>query len=362
MAKQSSPKKVGIKKEKARAVLDEAFGRVVVISGHAGRLAMTMDALKAARLSSNPTWQQAVMGSVLKPPSWWAAGEGAWGCLCSHRHVVERAFLDGLESVCIIEDDAVWQQGAARLMREFLAKVPNDWGQIYFGGVHRRKPEWLSDEVVRGWSINRTHAYAIHRRCMAKFLAHIQHAPDYMASTVQYRGKQFHIDHQLEVAHRRGDWKVYAPSWWLAGQGENLSSINGAVQPEQWWHYDWEQHSRKLPIVVVGPRHRDVEGERSLLWYGSAKHRIEGTRMDAKVKEFLVGGDNEGLLRSLQMIAHEAFTMERLPAVEWSDASAIAEVWPNVLRRARVNMVELEQLRRPRISTEFTHRWKKLKL
>ncbi|CAB4159122.1 hypothetical protein UFOVP736_29 [uncultured Caudovirales phage] len=338
-------------------ILDEKFNRVVVISGHAGRRDLTLRRLKDAKLSQKAEWQRAVMGDELRPPAWWAAGGGAWGCLCSHRHVVERAYLDGLETVCIIEDDAVWQEGAATLLRAFLKKVPNDWGQIYLGGTHRRQPEWVCDEVLRGWSVNRTHAYVIHRRCMPRFLAHIQHAPDYIASTAQHQGKQYHIDHQLEVAHRRGDWKVYAPSWWLCGQGENLSSINGAQQPEQWWHWDWDNQSRDLPIVVVPPRHRDAEGERSLLWYGAPKHRIDGTRMDAKIKECLLGNDAEGLLRNLRAIAHEAFTMERLPAVEWADFSAIEKVWP-ALRRGKLTVEKLDALRHVRKQSWFKHRWK----
>ncbi len=177
----------------------------------------------------------AIVGDWTGIPSDWKAGKGAWGCLRSHARVLEdvmhirddRDFMS-CESVLILEDDVFFLDGALQDLNAFMEEVPKDWGQIYLGGQHRKKAEALSSNVSVGKSINRTHAYAVNQACLERLYAHISYATDYRNTTK-------HIDHQLEVAHRRGDWKVYCPPKWICGQVAGNSNINGRNNPEQMW-------------------------------------------------------------------------------------------------------------------------------
>jgi len=305
-------------------ILDDYFGRVLVISlpGAEARAKRALAELRDKGLSDRATVFRAVDGRVSTPSDWWQSGQGAWGCMQSHYRLVQDALLDGMETVMAIEDDCIWQRKAGELAAEFLSQVPDDWGQIYFGGQHRtaNRPEWIDGRpaVLRARSVHRTHAYAIHRRIMPAFLKHIIYAPDYVSAAKARVPQKRHIDHQLEEAHRRGDWKVYVPSFWLAGQGENHSSINGKSWPAAWWHWSWRECHRRMPIVVCD---REPTAE-EMRWLHFGKHLLPGdATVDTGVRDCPTP---EGLEGIFQKIAHEAFGCQRLPAIHggWPDKEA----------------------------------------
>lgn len=305
-------------------ILDDEFDRVVVLTldGREERARRTLAELRDKGLSDKARPVRAVDGKMVGVPAWWRAPAGAWGCLLSHARLLEDAMMDGVERLLVLEDDCVWQRGAAGLAAEFLEQVPEDWGQIYFGGQWRAgiAPRRLEGRpaVLRAMSVHRTHAYAVARPVMAKMHAHILHAPDYIDHYRQ-TARRRHVDHQLEVAHRRGDWLVYAPAFWLAGQGENTSDIVvGRRNPEQWWHWSWGDDFRRLPVVVTaGPLTPRQEGK---LHFG--KHLSpDDTTVDEGVRDAVSPGK---LSQCIDAIAREALGMQRLPAchpwpeqVEW---------------------------------------------
>tara|TARA_R110002050_G_scaffold6871_3_gene27674 strand:- start:1390 stop:2079 length:690 start_codon:yes stop_codon:yes gene_type:complete len=168
----------------------------------------------------------AVMGDKTSFPSYFLSGAGAWGCLRSHSNIVEglinEQIVTGIKvpNILILEDDVEFIPNCLEMIGAFLVKVPPDWDQIYLGGQHRLPHEKTSvSRIFRGNSINRTHAYALKRKVYKKFYVHINHAPDYMDK------KNHHVDHQLELAHRRKDWNVYCPPIWYAGQAEGKSDV-----------------------------------------------------------------------------------------------------------------------------------------
>jgi GR25 family glycosyltransferase involved in LPS biosynthesis len=184
---------------------------------------------------------RAVMGEAVGFPRYWKAGSGAWGCLQSHKRVIEDVMCghynefnylpSWTKNYVVLEDDVQFTDDALVRLNRFMEKVPNDWGQIYFGGQHFQEFPYEpteDPEIFVGRSINRLHAYAVHERIYLKFYSHICNAPDY--GRVNH-----HIDHQLEAAHRRRDWKVYCPPRWFAGQRAGWSDINWMKHGDRMW-------------------------------------------------------------------------------------------------------------------------------
>jgi hypothetical protein len=178
----------------------------------------------------------ATIGDWTTVPDDWKSGRGAWGCLRSHQRALERALHDRCDryvmrhaNLLVLEDDVFFLDGALEKLNEFMPYVPSDWGQIYLGGQHRKDPEHTGRPgVLRGRSVNRTHAYAVNGSTMQHMYRHISYATD-------YRGTTFHVDHQLERAHQRGDWNVYCPDVWICGQEEGTSNINGKFNERKTW-------------------------------------------------------------------------------------------------------------------------------
>jgi hypothetical protein len=313
-------------------ILDQHFDRIVVISlPDAGeRAERALRELREKLLSSTAVVFKAIDGKLCPPSDWWPSGPGAWGCMQSHYAAVQSALMDGVERLLVIEDDCIWQNEAAPLVADFMSQVPADWGQIYFGGQHRnsRRPEWLSGKpaVLKARSVHRTHAYAISRAAMSKFLQHVVYAPDYIeAARDSKRPHKRHVDHQLEVAHQRGDWPVYCPSFWLAGQGENHSSINGREWPAAWWHLSWRENHRRLPVVICDRAPTAEE----MKWLHFGRHLLqEDQTIDVGVRD---SSDAADLVGIFEKVASEALGCQRLPALngQWPEKTSwLQKKWP----------------------------------
>ncbi len=342
-------------------ILDQYFQRVAIISlpGAEDRAERALRELREKGLSETAVVVKAVNGRVMKPSSWWTSGEGAWGCMQSHYRVVQEAVMDGIESILVIEDDCVWGRDAAELAAEFLGQVPDDWGQIYFGGQHRVKhghPSTIEGKpaVLRGRSVHRTHVYALHQRAMVRFLQHIIYAPDYQ-DALHKHGYKAHFDHQLEKAHRDGFWKVYAPAWWLAGQGENKSSINGRQQRENWWQLVPDGAPRRAPLVIcdVTPSPE----QHAALHFGKHLRENDPTWDDG----VQASPDPDALIRVMEIISSEAIEHGRLAGIttnparpelaEWIRARWLGPVW-NVSEGT-----DLDSLRSFTTSKIINHAW-----
>lgn len=201
------------------------------------RLAATLDHLRAAGLADPAAVkvQRGIIGEWTTAPADFLSGVGAWGCLASHRRLLEDVIHErnddmtfALESILILEDDVFFVDGALEKLNEFMQEVPADWGQIYLGGQHKMKPEPVNPLVLRGRSVNRTHAHAIHSSVYRDVYRHITYASDFIRT-------HKHVDHQLEEAHQKEYWNVYCPTQWIAGQRENLSIITGKKTPMNLW-------------------------------------------------------------------------------------------------------------------------------
>ena len=220
--------------------LTDWFDRVYVINcaHRPDRLEETKKHLDETKMADNDKvhYYPAIIGDWTTCPADWGSGRGAWGCLRSHQRILEDVLhtrddrhMMALDSVLILEDDVIFKDDSLEKLNEFMEVVPDDWGQIYLGGQHRRHPKETDiPNVIIGNSINRTHAHAINGPSITSVYRHISYASD-------YRGSSKHIDHQLELAHRRADWPVYCPKEWVAGQRAGSSNISGKTLETKFW-------------------------------------------------------------------------------------------------------------------------------
>jgi len=196
------------------------------------------------------TRQPAIDGQRVKPPAWWRSGAGAWGCYRSHLATIESALNDGIESLLIFEEDAIFSDEFNEQSERFFAGLPADWGWIYLGGQHydqkRFPPVAINDHVTRGLNIHRTHAYGI------RGLATLQRIYHWLTRLTWQsdRDDPHHIDKQYGLLHQHGEIPAYCPAKFIVGQREGHSSIAGADQGERWWNA-WAPASGQSPLVAV---------------------------------------------------------------------------------------------------------------
>jgi hypothetical protein len=200
------------------AELFATFDRVVVIN-----LARRRDRLEQFEQGlvnwpfKPPQRFEAFDGLAVDVPAEWDKGPGGWGCNLSHRAVVNAAIKDRVRGLLVLEDDAWPVPDFARLAGEFMAKVPQDWECLMFGGEHLARPTTISPGVVRCTGTTRLHAYAMRRRMMGNALQYWYHNPKH------------HCD--LVLASIVWNFKTYAPDPFLIGQGVGYSDITCTYEP-----------------------------------------------------------------------------------------------------------------------------------
>lgn len=196
---------------------------------------------------------RAVDGQAVGTPTWWRVGQGAWGCHQSHVRAIESALMDGVERVLILEDDVFFVDDFRSRIARFLRAVPADWRQVYLGGQHLRvrsnPPASINTDVIRPRNVNRTHAYALSRRGMVQAYRWLT---DYLEHA---RHPSHHVDHRFGALHETGNFAVYAPARWLAGQAESHSNIKGKVVSSRMWDGHRLAPS-SLPFVAVVGLHK----------------------------------------------------------------------------------------------------------
>lgn len=169
-------------------------------------------------------------GVVETPPSWFIAEPGAWGCLRAHLSLLEHCILQGIESVMIFEDDAVFPEDLGDRVRAFVDGVPDDWNVLYFGGHHFALPEPFNDKCLLCRETNMTVSYAVRGAARA--------SPLYLLARFwrQLKGQQVHIDRIWGTLQEARRIRAYCPWDWITGQAAGVSDRNGEEWQEQWFH------------------------------------------------------------------------------------------------------------------------------
>lgn len=165
---------------------------------------------------------EAIDGNKVPIPVGWEQGGGAWGCMQSHRHILEKAIMDGIKSVMVLEDDFVLCDDFEYKVKKFLTEVPKDWEQLMLGGQHLSNPKGIKSGIVKCINCQRTHAYAIRGKFLKELYAkwHSSHS-------------KVHCD--WIMGPLQAQFKVYAPDPFLIGQRTSQSDISGRVNPTKFW-------------------------------------------------------------------------------------------------------------------------------
>lgn len=173
-----------------------------------------------------PQLLRAVDGHRLPLPKDWVKGAGAFGCLRSHQQALQEAILAGVNSLLVIEDDLVLCDDFPAKVADLMRRMPADWDGIMFGGQHcnveHQPPVEVASGILRAVNCHRTQCYAVRGKYLGDLYAH-------WCSKAGYG----HCDAQM--AKIQGQYRVYAPAPFLAGQREGPSDINGRNNPERFW-------------------------------------------------------------------------------------------------------------------------------
>ena len=167
----------------------------------------------------------AIDGGLATPPDWWKDGGGAWGCYKAHLRILEDCLNQEINSVLILEDDAVFIDGFAEKVQEFWKHLPEDWEMVYLGGQHIQEdlglPRKINEWVYHPFNVNRCHCYGLRgRRMLERAYKHLNNFADWKVD--------HHVDHYLGELHKQMKTGFYAPKEWLVAQSEGKSDICGA--------------------------------------------------------------------------------------------------------------------------------------
>ena len=174
-----------------------------------------------------PEWHPATEARRLPLPHGWTAGHGAWGCMESHRRVLERAILDDIQRLFVLEDDVCFTPDFIAQANAVIAALPADWDCVFFGGqfvsrgIHGMRSEPFAPGIVRAWGVERTHCYAVRGRFMRELYA-------------KWSGSTGHCDHVFGPFQH--GWNVFAADPFIAGQGGGVSDITGSEKRPEFWN------------------------------------------------------------------------------------------------------------------------------
>jgi hypothetical protein len=199
--------------------LRAVFDRVVVIN-----LARRADRLSRFSARTEQNWPfampqrfEAMDGLTLTPPPQWKKSAGAWGCLQSHRKVLDTAIADGVSSLLILEDDAYPVDDLAVEAHRFFNNVPQDWNCVMLGAEHLSPPIRVAPGVVRCIASIRCHGYALRGALMQ------------MLSVFWECNKTDHCD--LVLSSLMQHYRTYSPDPLLFGQDAGQSDISPKHTP-----------------------------------------------------------------------------------------------------------------------------------
>jgi hypothetical protein len=168
----------------------------------------------------------AIHGDTVGVPDYFHQGGGAWGCLQSHRRVLEQSLMAGHERILVMEDDADIRPWFSATAARFLADLEDrPWDCLMLGGQHMAPPQTIKPGLVRASApggIQRTHCMAFSRSFMREL----------------YRRWSGPLDQHCDwsLGPFAAGWQTFAPEKFIVGQRGGNSHITGRAKPPEWWN------------------------------------------------------------------------------------------------------------------------------
>jgi hypothetical protein len=228
---------------------------VINLKRREDRLARFLKEIKKSQWPfCRPQVFSAIEGDKVGVPKFWQTGGGSYGCMRSHMVLLERAIQDDIESILVLEDDAIFMSTFGKDVAEFLAKVPQDWQCLMLGGQHvNSSPFPIAPGIVRagaGGGIQRTHCYALRGHEVMQALYQT------------WANAAVHCDWVMGPCTTK--FNTYAPEPFLVGQSEGDSDISGAENPPKFWR----SASGTEPVIVLRAPRLVMEALRNKGWHG----------------------------------------------------------------------------------------------
>jgi glycosyl transferase family 25 len=183
---------------------------------------------------------------------------GVYGNFLSHLTIIEKAHSDGLESVLVLEDDAIFSKTFNR-EQAMIARClsENAWDQVFLGHSIADKLPYARSGLVRFtgdffWA----HCYAVHRRIMPRLISYMRQTIEREAGSPL--GGKMYIDGAFTLFKRtHPDVICLVSSPRLSIQRGSSSSLNNPA---------WYARSRIVNSAVGMARYmRDEAWRRGLI-------------------------------------------------------------------------------------------------
>lgn len=180
-----------------------------------------------------------VDGRKVIPPDWFQVPArlraGSWGCWRAHESAIDHAIDHDIRSLLIFEDDAVCVSDFWNRFELALAELPESAECLYLGGEHLKERngalEYISPELVRPYSVNRTHAYLLIGDGLKKYSERLKNRDGLPIHEV--------LDWRLEHLHESRNIDVYACRDWIVDQGAGVSVITNAYELNRSFKKEW---------------------------------------------------------------------------------------------------------------------------
>lgn len=276
----------------------------------------------------------AIDGKRCNCPSWFTGGGGAWGCYRSHLRIIERCLNDGIDSVLLLEDDAICCDKFSEVWSNYLVNLPQDWGMLYLGGQHlntnAHPPRKINEYWYQANNVNRTHAFALRgntMRAVYKWLCETGQGGWQRSHHIDHHLGRFH--HEQYMQGRNAQHKVYSPAQWLIGQAEGKSNVSGRELPERYWPSAASVAPEyEKPFVAVLGLHRSGSSCLAMCLHFLGVHM--GNVLTGYEKHNGGGGEAVQLAKICEQILPFPTTQKR-----WDDETIVARLrrWTNERRK-----------------------------
>jgi glycosyl transferase family 25 len=104
------------------------------------------------------------------------ASRGVYGSYLSHLEIIEKAYHDGLETVWVLEDDAIFSRRFRRRQQSLASQLQDhDWDFFFIGHtVHNGLPKSPTGLLRFSGPFIWAHSYAVHRRIMPRLIEYLR--------------------------------------------------------------------------------------------------------------------------------------------------------------------------------------------